>query len=74
MFLQALLISCRLDGVPYDGTWTVRFNGDWKGYSDLFNSSCVGSGGGSGAVAVGVDKGRAEVCVPPMSMLVITRA
>ena len=62
-----------LNGVPYDGTWTVRFNGDWKGYSDLYNSSCVG-GSGSGGVEVSVERGKGEVCVPPMSMLVITRA
>jgi 1,4-alpha-glucan branching enzyme len=66
-----------LTGVPYDGTWTVRFNGDWKGFSDLYGDGCVGGGdggSGGGTVAVGVKGGRAEVCVPPMSMLVLTRA
>ena len=49
-----------------------------KGFSDLYGNGCVGGGdsgsGGGGIVAVSVKGGRAEVCVPPMSMLVLTRA
>ena len=54
----------------------VRFNGDWKGYSNLYEDRCVLSinSGETQAVEVKVDRGRAQLCVPPMSMLVITRA
>jgi len=66
-----------LAGIPYDGTWTVRFNGDYSGYSDLYNSSCVDPGvfrRGGGFAAVKVVGGAGVLCVPPMSMLVLTRA
>ena len=66
-----------LAGIPYDGTLTVRFNGDYSGYSDLYNSSCVDPGvfrRGGGFAAVKVVGGAGVLCVPPMSMLVLTRA
>ena len=56
-----------LTAMPYDGTWAVRFSGDGKGYSDLFAGNC------SGAAWVEVKGGAGEVCVPPMSMVVLSR-
>lgn len=75
-FQNQTLPSFLLTGVPYDGTWTIRFNGDWKGYSDLYEDKCAfGSGSDSqAAVELKVNGGRATLCVPPMSMLVVTRA
>ena len=68
-----------LSGVPYDGAWSIRFDGHCKGYSSFYGDRCAlgsgsGSGSGSHVVQVKVDRGRATLCVPPMSMLVVTRA
>ena len=77
LFRPQLFPRFALAGIPYDGTWTVRFNGDYSGYSDLYNSSCVDPGvfrRGGGFAAVKVVGGAGVLCVPPMSMLVLTRA
>ena len=74
-FQNHTLPSFLLSGVPYDGAWSIRFNGDWKGYSNFYGDRCaLGSGRGSQVVQMKVDRGRATLCVPPMSMLVVTRA
>ena len=58
-----------LTSMPYDGVWTVRFNGDDKQYSELYGDSCLAS-----TQTVTVTGGTARVCVPSMSTLVLTRA
>ena len=56
-----------LNSIPYDGNWTVRFDGDASIYSNIYKNSC-------GPQRVSVRGGQGTVCVPPMSMLIITRA
>ena len=58
----------RLTAMPYDGPWTVRFSGDDRGYSDLFTGTCTHV-----PHEVVVKGGGGEVCVPPMSMVVLSR-
>eukprot|EP01052_Picozoa_sp_SAG31_P034071 SAG31_NODE_3928_length_3745_cov_1.460505_2_plen_88_part_00 len=57
--------------MPYDGLWTVRFNGDSAGYSELYGDTCMQPE--QEVVDVSVINGSGSVCVPPMSMLVLSR-
>lgn len=59
-----------LTSMPYDGEWTVRHNGDWSAYSDLYNNSCWSSS----VVKTNIVGGQGNICVPPMSMLILSRA
>eukprot|EP00927_Polykrikos_kofoidii_P018354 TRINITY_DN18497_c0_g2_i1.p1 TRINITY_DN18497_c0_g2~~TRINITY_DN18497_c0_g2_i1.p1 ORF type:complete len:685 (+),score=77.11 TRINITY_DN18497_c0_g2_i1:90-2144(+) len=55
----------QLQGIPYDGLWEVLFNGDRSVYSPLFRDKCLAQN------VVSVVLGRAELCVPAMSVVVL---
>ena len=69
-FQKRLHPAFALVGMPYDGAWTVRFDGDSAAYSELYGDGCAAQLGRPVAVA----GGRATVCVPEMALLVLTRA
>jgi hypothetical protein len=58
----------QLTDVPYDGEWTVQFDGDSEAYSELYDQAC------RQRQVARASGGVASVCVPPMSMLVLSRA
>ena len=62
------LPAFELTGLPYDGEWSVVFNGDDPKYSRLYAGECTSSA----QQAVVAAAGRAKACVPPLSMLVLT--
>jgi len=53
-------------GLPLDGLWRVRFDGDSRKYSELYGDSCA-----SQAFVRAVD-GRLTVCAPAASLLVLS--
>lgn len=60
-------------GFPREGEWTVRFNGDWKGYSDDFGSFHV--------PGVKAERGERDGCpcqgsvaLPPYSAVILSQA
>lgn len=66
-FKRQTLAAFPVSGVP-DGEWSVRFNGDSRQYAQEYGDSCAGQHN------VTVSGGRATLCVPSTSMLLLTRA
>ena len=56
-----------VSGLPYNGRWTVRFNGDSSRYSPLFGGECAQQ------TYIEVEKLESVICIPALSMLVLTR-
>jgi 1,4-alpha-glucan branching enzyme len=54
-----------LINIPRDGTWKVRFNSDWKGYSPEFS--------GIGSKDVAAESGVAPVTIGPYSVLILSQ-
>ena len=56
-----------VSGLPYNGNWTARFNGDSLRYSPLFAGECVHQ------TYIEVEQLRSVICIPALTMLVLTR-
>eukprot|EP01065_Artemidia_motanka_P052281 TRINITY_DN93_c0_g2_i1.p1 TRINITY_DN93_c0_g2~~TRINITY_DN93_c0_g2_i1.p1 ORF type:complete len:615 (+),score=202.15 TRINITY_DN93_c0_g2_i1:55-1845(+) len=56
-----------LKGVPYDGRWTKRFDGDAKTYAGFYDGAC------DWAQYADISGGTGGMCVPKMSMIILTR-
>ena len=52
-------------GFPNNGTWTVRFNSSWKGYSSDFK--------GINVAEVKVDTGNGSIVLPPQSVIILSQ-
>lgn len=52
-------------GFPADGSWIVRFNSDWRGYSEDF--------GDFGSTTVEVQDKKGTVAIAPYSVLILSR-
>ena len=67
-FGAAAVPAYTIAGMPYNGEWIRRFNGDSREYSPLFSDGC------SNQTSILVAQGTTAVCIPPMTMLVFSRA
>jgi 1,4-alpha-glucan branching enzyme len=59
-------------GLPSDGTWKVRFNSDWNGYSPDFGNAQVFDVGGRWQGKDGMPA-SGSITVPPYSTLILSR-
>jgi hypothetical protein len=64
---DTLYTSYVVKGVPTDGRWYKRFDGDAKKYSSMFDDACASQ------TYVDISGGQGSVCLPKMSMVVFTR-
>jgi 1,4-alpha-glucan branching enzyme len=56
-----------LKNVPKDGIWNVRFNGDLKKYSSLYDDF------GSGQTQIKISGGAGTIQVPKYSLLILSQ-
>ena len=59
-------------GFPAEGLWKLRFNSDWRGYSDLFE----GHDGGDAVAEPGESDGlpfRGRISIAPYSVLIFSQ-
>ena len=54
-------------GVPTDGRYYKRFDGDSKVYSSMYDDACANQ------TFVDIINGQGSVCVPKMSVVILTR-
>jgi 1,4-alpha-glucan branching enzyme len=59
-------------GLPSDGTWKVRFNSDWSGYSSDFGNAKVFDVGARGQGKDGLPA-SGSITVPPYSTIILSK-
>ena len=66
-FGRSIAKDYKVSGLPYNGKWSVRFNGDSFLYSPLFSDEC------SQQTFIDVQNTESSICIPALTMLVLTR-